>query len=586
MPKEGAEIPLVQGFYSSTSLPFQAQRCYNMEPVIAEAGGVESSLVASNPLDEACTINSDFFGGVVERPVLAVQKDQVSSPTFNTQWIVVTYDASDVTRFYLLVAGQAPVLIFTVPTVGATPVDIAYNGIHAVVLMDGLTNNTGYFITGAVVQAMNVYDPNFGTAIPDLKSVAFKDGYFFYCNQTQTYNSEPVTGASGGRAVSLLDVVLNNEHTDTNACVRVVGNYLMVLGTQYTEVFQITNNPSGFVGTRLKGSTLPVGMLDRFEDRSETTEYSNVFIKNTTHDGSLYFVGASLTGGKGIYRIGGLQYEKISTPVIDQFIDNCNFGGMYAYSVDGQSQIGVCLIDKPSYSTKSTVIPPAETDYPRQNPLYYGGAYTFAYSPEASAKLGYKYWFERGNGIYSSGGSTLHAAPSWILGNTGSNDSENTYIVGFMQDSIGSISGLFEVVNRQDELFIDRQVGLPVPPQVGDGIAGWPKAVTAANIPNDINPILHRTVRVIADPNYGEPVDTNLVPNNQLYLWYSTDGGYTFPLSNRRDAALRTERFGYTEYRRLGQSRYGRIYLLTNTSTAFFGSEPRVDRWGRLYLVG
>jgi len=202
---------------------------------------------------------------------------------------------------------------------GNQPVKFATNGFIMVII----TGDRGYFFTLSTDTLVEISDAVF-TGYAPILDVTYKDGYFFYLNDTVIFQGSLVTDSDLGTGFNSLNFAEAETNPDGNIAIHNSNGQVYVLGENTVEQFYNTGS-TGFVLARVQGGTIQKGCV----------------ANNTVIDfqGSMVFLGRDLNEGVSLYIVRGAEYQKISIPSIDyycQTLSNTVLSQATCYSVPSQ----------------------------------------------------------------------------------------------------------------------------------------------------------------------------------------------------------------------------------------------------------
>lgn len=176
-----------------------------------------------------------------------------------------------------------------------------------------------------------IISANFITTGAYISAFAEMDGFLFYTTDDGNVRNSNLNSVTNYTAMDSLSPNLSPD--EPRAIVR-QGQAIVVLGAASKEVYSNPGtNASGSPLQRQTGPFQKVGVLDQ---RSVVSLGDDV-----------YFVSSPQEGDLGVYRMRGVQAEKISTPEIDMIIGtvNASGGAFYAsaFKLGGYSYFGVSI---------------------------------------------------------------------------------------------------------------------------------------------------------------------------------------------------------------------------------------------------
>ena len=190
------------------------------------------------------------------------------------------------------------------------PVSAKINSIDSATQITMLGNATASgSITITVTRLAKIIDSDFLTLTsPSNRAsgrMVFMDGYaFVITNKGEIHNS----ALNDFTSWSASDYLNANEVTDQGTTLARYKNLIAAFGEKSIEFFQNAGSPFGSPLARLNGSTVKIGASSAI----------NVIESEDT----IYWVGTSDTRYSGVFRLNGLQPEKISSPIVDELIQS------------------------------------------------------------------------------------------------------------------------------------------------------------------------------------------------------------------------------------------------------------------------
>lgn len=275
------DLPIATGFYTSQILPLAAQNCINLIPIVVPVEGA---------------LNRRALLG---RPGLTQFSSGVSGECRGAcKFNEIYYTLNGTTLKYIDSSGTATTVTGSVG--GSGRVSIAVNDDYIVIV-----NNLGegYYSDGSTVT--KITDGDF----LDASTVCFVDGYFVFSEKNGTRFF--LSGINDPSSFSATDRSTAEERPDRITAVYTYNNLLHVAGTETTEKF---NNIGGvsFPFVRINQASNSVGCF---------APYSPIELEN-----AYAFIGGGVNEGAQVYLMSGGQAQVISTPAIDnalqQFTDD------------------------------------------------------------------------------------------------------------------------------------------------------------------------------------------------------------------------------------------------------------------------
>lgn len=287
------KLGLVGPSYQERSLPFDAQRCINLYPVMDKAGKEVSTLYGTPGLD--------LFAAVASGPVRGVFASANGRAFFVAGYILfeVLSDGSTINIASLLT--------------GSSHCSITEN-FTQMAICDGVDL---YILTYATSVLARVTDGDF----PGGVTVTFQDQYFIV-NKPNS-GSFYISASANGAAWDALDFATAESSPDN--LVRVFSAYgqLWLLGETTIEVWY-NNGGTDFPFSRVEGAKMQVGCA---------AAHSVVDMDN-----SIYWLGKDKDGRGIVYKAVGYSNRRISTHAIEQAIARATDITMirgYSYQEDG-----------------------------------------------------------------------------------------------------------------------------------------------------------------------------------------------------------------------------------------------------------
>lgn len=187
--------------------------------------------------------------------------------------------------------------------------DISGTGNLTAVLTDSGTGaNEAWFFPegGAWTQ---ITDGDFPSSITPAH--AHMDGYMFVMTEAGKIYHSDVNSLANWTSTSFLSA---NSFADNGVGLARYRNLIVGFGDTSAEFFYNAGNATGSVLSRIDNATLKVGAIRNTSGRG----VGIMSIGNT-----VYWIGSDAdTGRRGVYRLNGMQPEKISNPAIDKLISN------------------------------------------------------------------------------------------------------------------------------------------------------------------------------------------------------------------------------------------------------------------------
>ena len=328
-------VEIADGFYQSTSLPLNAQRCVNWWPVVPELSGLSTRALLEHPgITQFAYNDTGVFRGCENMGGIAYFVNggylySVSSTGVSTRIGVIS---------------------------GSGYVSMANNGYKLAIVVPG---DTLYEFNSTANTLTEVSDVDY--IVSD--SVSYVDGYYIYTASDGSvfFNS----ALNDPMNFDALDFGTAEIDPDPIVSSHVNHNQLFVLGTDTIELFQNVGG-SGFPFQRIDGGSIQKGCTAKFS----VVEFDNTFL----------FVGGGINERSAIWKVvGSSQVQKVSTAAIDfqiqQFTaEEISTAFAWTYSWQGGFFAG--------FTFESTRIP----------------SRTFVYDATASAFANESVWHERQTG--------------------------------------------------------------------------------------------------------------------------------------------------------------------------------------------
>jgi hypothetical protein len=307
--------------YTLQSVNVDCQRCVNLFPEINALGtGKEREVAALVPTPGLSLLNTLPTGPI--RGLWCASNGTLFAAAGNA--------------FYSIASDWSYTSIGSLNT-SSGPVSIADNGLH-VVLVDG---TYGYSWTIATNTFNQIVDANFFPSV----QVTFQDGYFLF-NRTGTQQFF----ISGLNAITFdgLDIGTAEGSPDNLVGLSSSNQHVILFGTQSVEVYYDSGD-AGFPFARIQGAVLNVGCSAAFSIAKVV--------------GALYWLGGDANGTGIVYRMQGMQPQRISTSAIESVIRNltsAQISAATAYTYQQGGHIFYCL-NLPG--TNSTWVFDASTEF-------------------------------------------------------------------------------------------------------------------------------------------------------------------------------------------------------------------------------
>jgi hypothetical protein len=274
-------MPMLPGFcggaYKSRSSNFDAQRCLNLFPSIADNPHAKSQMMLIGTPGLKLYADLTPSGGNIIRGMLVFNTDSLYIVTGN--------------QVYFKTASTAAVLIGTI-IYGSTPVSMATNG----TTIFFVTGNEGYSINTTTNVVTQYIDPSFTGA----NKVAFVDGSFIF--------NQPGTGkfwAMNPYSLTLNPLYFATAEGSPDRLLSLIVDHreIWLFGSETTEVWANTGDALGFPFSRIGGAFIEQGIA--------------AIHSAAKMDNSVFWLAANERGQGLVYRARGFTPERISTAAIE-----------------------------------------------------------------------------------------------------------------------------------------------------------------------------------------------------------------------------------------------------------------------------
>ncbi len=336
------KIPLdiFSGFYQSESLPFAAQRCVNLIPVVSEDAALNDKALFGAP----GIVEFSDIGGLGRGGILA-----------NDQSYFVNGAA-----LFLVDSVKNSTSLGAVPGTGMVSMatNTTVDGVTKIAIVNNLGN--GYVYDSSLSSVVQITDADYIPA----STVAFKDGYYTFTtlDGLQVFNSalnDPTSFDSLQTGTAEIDPDLITTQIMNH-------NEWFVMGTETGELFQNVGG-AGFPFQRIQGANIQKGCYARFG----IVAFDNTFV----------FIGGGKNESPAIWKIAGSSSaSKISTNAIDKTIQRYT-----------QEEISKCIALTYSKNGQFFAVFTFESTVT--------GNRTFVYNATASALTGRQTWHEMQSGM-------------------------------------------------------------------------------------------------------------------------------------------------------------------------------------------
>jgi hypothetical protein len=318
-------LDIANGFYESFSPQLTDLVCRNLRPVVVEAPAYsQTALRSTDGIDSFIDSTHKIARGSVE--VLGVPYFVQGNQLFSVAESGTRTDLGTIS--------------------GTGRVSIAASQTIIWIVVPGGDAYTYTIATSTLAANADTLGGN-GPA----NSVAFKDSFFLFTNDTIIFNSN-----LDGITFSPLDFGTAEYDRDTITTGFTSNGQYYVAGTRSIQVFR-TVGGAGFPFAPVPNATLERGIASRFG-----------FVKA---DNTFFFMGGGDNQEVAIWRYEGSQATKVSSPALDHFMQglgNTEIEGVFAwsYQTDGEEYVGFTFANK-----------------------------TYVYQVEASKRQGRNIWHER-----------------------------------------------------------------------------------------------------------------------------------------------------------------------------------------------
>lgn len=196
------------------------------------------------------------------------------------------------------------------------------------VLVKYLGGVEGYFLdcvipspAGATTQATGNASLTSNITGPFVYGLEYLDGYCFIMNEYGTiYQSEPMSTGGPAAPWNAINKIAANSEPDNGVALTKHLNYLVGFGNWHTDFFYDNGNPTGSVLLKQQSAKIEIGCA---------VGTSVAKAANT-----VFWMGQSITQGRGIYCLDGMRPTKISTRYIDKILNNDNLRNCHSYCMN------------------------------------------------------------------------------------------------------------------------------------------------------------------------------------------------------------------------------------------------------------
>lgn len=335
------ELPLLGDTYQSVSTALVNRRCINLYQQIPESPARSKMALINCPgLSQFISMGDKVCRGMIE----------ASGRGFAVYNNV----------FYEVFSNGTKTNHGTVSGIGN--VKMAYNGFVIVIV----TSSNGYFFDLATDTLTVISDTTY-TSFGTVTDVTYKNGFFVYMTSTYIFNGSVLT-TDDGKTFSGLSFGSAELEPDGNVAIFNLNNQMYVLGENTIESFR-TVGGSNFPFSPIPGASIQKGCIAR----DSVCEFA----------GLMTFLGKAPGETPALYTVQGSQYNKISTPAIEEYIQSLSLS---------EQQDAICWVYQAGGSPFLV--------------LEVGNA-TFIYDAESSRKSGMNRWHERQTGAIDWNGYKL-----------------------------------------------------------------------------------------------------------------------------------------------------------------------------------
>lgn len=277
------ELPIATGFYEDASKPIASQQCVNWIPQIPQTQALSGAQLIGTPgIDSFATTNTSSCRGSHEMAGVAY-----------------TVNGSE---FFRINRDRTSTLLGTITGTGRVSIDD--NGVQICIVVPGAAGYI-YSVSGGLVQ---ITDTNFTNTLGPSQQVVHKDGYFIHYNNINNASNKPIFFISNlldGLTYNALDFGTAEVDPDLITGLHVNRNQLYVGGSRTIEPFQNIGG-SGFPFQRIAGGVIQKGVSAKFS----LADFDNTFVS----------IGGGKNEAPAIWRFAGASATKISTPAIDNIL--------------------------------------------------------------------------------------------------------------------------------------------------------------------------------------------------------------------------------------------------------------------------
>jgi hypothetical protein len=299
------ELPISDGFYEDASKPISAQECVNWIPVVPQTNALSRAQLIGTPgLVQFATTGTSIARG--EHTMKSIAYTVNGNNLYRTNANGTTDNLGTIT--------------------GSGKVSMADNGLQLCIVVPG---SLGYVFTDNPDTLTQITDSDFTSSLGPSQQVVLKDGYFIHYNNNSAASNFPIffiSNLNDGLTYDALDFGTAEVDPDEITGLHVNRNRLYVGGNVTMEPFQNVGG-TGFPFQRIPGGVIQKGVRAKFT----LLEFDNSFL----------YLGGGLNEQAAIWRFTGSSAQKISTPAIDNVIQDstdAELSDMFAttYGEDGE----------------------------------------------------------------------------------------------------------------------------------------------------------------------------------------------------------------------------------------------------------
>lgn len=222
--------------------------------------------------------------------------------------------------------------------IGSTEV----SGVATLVLLAWNTSSSTwqmyyYQPAGSLTNVTSVNFPsNQSPAKTTVGDPAFMDGYtFIMCSDGTIWNSD-LNSIANWTATSFISA---NAYPDHGAGLARYQDKIVAFGRRSTQFYYNAGNATGSPLNGIPGATLNIGASLTIDTNALITGVQGQRTILTCGN-TVYWIGVDQhSGATGVYRLNGMQAEKVSTPAIDKLLYNAPFEILGAFHMFGKQQL-------------------------------------------------------------------------------------------------------------------------------------------------------------------------------------------------------------------------------------------------------